>query len=665
MISATLLLAAGAFIASIAARRIPSLGVVWATGLALAVIAGWVSGMVLHSRIALWVLLSFVAGAFPLLIVLRPAARAAWRAALRFRIGTGRDRLPTLLLMGGLAAMTLLLAKAVGIPLLNYDVLSYHLPQAEAMTRADGGAALFQSPDSFYARMAMGGPILESLFMNPGNPGRFGFGIQAFIALSIVAGACSAARCAAWLGGRRIARLCAGWLYLAHPLLGGAMDNALFDPVIALLAIASLELLLQGESLRGRRWQLLLAGALAGTAVATKFSAVGTALIPLGIVSSSCLIGRLLARGGLPALLCLRSTALFALGAFAVLAPWFLRGILLGGHPLFPFMGESAGWSHAQAEFVVSVHQPLSPFSLEYWRQFLTRTGMLGFPIPFIPFSGASILLLAAGCSFFPRGSRLGRLIVLAALVGYASWLTLRQNPARFLAPAAVLLIPVAATAAMRWRRGAVVNSFAALVLLLATLSDAMPRYVRWGLGEPVYRAPYREAMLDELGAGFLAVARAARDAAPADGELLLLFEARPAIFARTPVWNTVWDVPPWAPLLRESGDATDFSARLRKAGMRAIFVNEFEWSRFLQFYARDRFPKGESLMGRVGLSAPGGDEAALASLRAFPPFRFASLSDRELTILLQFLHTHRARAAAATPAGPHSEIWYAYLDQE
>ena len=144
------------------------------------------------------------------------------------------------------------------------------------------------------------------------------------------------------------------------------------------------------------------------------------------------------------------------------------------------------------------------------------------------------------------------------------------------------------------------------------------------------------------------------------EGKLLLLFEARAGMFPKPGTYNTVWDRPAWAAMLKSSETPADFHNQLYNAGYSGLLVNEAEWGRLLDFYGGERTGGGGPFYGNIGLRGPLSDDRKIELLGAFPPFVFAELDERALTILYDFLNTLRRNTLVGAQNGPVSEIWLA-----
>lgn len=657
MIAIAIFFGAGLLALLIPARRLPSAGAILAIGCALVVLCGLAGG--LASSLTLGRLLAAV-------LALGGTLAAAWRFGRlprRGRVVAPYFREPiSLLLVVLVASGVYMLWRGARTPILSYDVLSYHIPLARAFAESDGGGAVLRTPGIFYARMPLGIPILEAPFVTPQYGNGFGTGLHLLIGIAILACASCAWRVTALLGGRRRTRILAAVFVIWHPMLADPFLGALADPLVALMALAGLELLLLARMRSGVTAQAALAGIVAGTAFAMKFSAVGVVLIPLGIVAAAPLLLGMNRRTWLV-------PVVYTVAAIAIMSPWLLRAQSIGGHPLYPFGGQSPDWTAEQAAFVVQAHKPVSPIEGLYWTDFLSKSQLFGFTLVQPPLS--LLLILALGGLLCGRHRRIAPLLV-AVGAGYLFFLTVRDNPARFLAPAVMLIVPAAALGAAQTTIGPVASRLLLPMVLLVWFSTVYTRTVQWFQFEGSYNPEERIAMLDLLGPEYMQVVRNANDATKGEGRLLLLFEARGALFPAKTGWHTVWDQPPWADALRSAETPDDFRRSLAAMGFTGILVNEFEWSRFLLFYARDKFPElnpaprelsSRSMIGSIGLQSP--PDLRRRALAEFPPHRFAGFTERQLTILADFLLSQWQNRASFTPAGSVSYIWYAPLPKD
>ncbi|MEO8376803.1 MAG: hypothetical protein ABI579_03965 [Candidatus Sumerlaeota bacterium] len=635
-------------------RRLPSPGATFACGLAFASalsLACLYAGILIRPKLIAFLFL------MPLFASLK-AGGHQWVTALFYapRSPSKWDRGLKLLLLILKGIAVLQFARFAGIPLVNYDVLSYHVPLAAKFLSADTAHALLVDPQTFYARLPLGASILES-FVTDGTP--WGVGIQLLIIASALAGASSASRITAMLGGRQVARSLAATLYLLHPLVVNSAIQGLVDPVTSLFAVAALELLLRFFS-RSTQWlDGCGAGILAGFSFATKYSAAGIVVIPLMLAACVYTYRQANRFGFQKSLLRL---SLIACGMLLAAAPWLLRAQHIGGSIAFPFGGETSQWTAEQAHFVVNAHNLSGPAHAEYWRDAGRKISTLGFGIPFL---GISALLVAGLLTFFSRARLRTAMILMIVALGYAAWLTVRDNPARFLLPSAAFLIPVAALGATQSIRNVAASRALLLALLVCVVWSDLPALQTAAQIDGVYtRRIRREAAAGLIGEGYMSVVNAAVSDSP-DGQMLLFFEAKESLFDGKALTNSVWDQPLYAAALKISDSAVHFAGELRGQGFTSIFVNEFEWGRLLDFYARDQFPPGQKHQGNIGITAKVSDDEMMNCLAAYPPHKFAGLDERELQILHDFLLLCRRNAKVVSPAGPGAEIWYAEIPNE
>lgn len=598
----------------------------------------------------------------PWLLAIVVAVLAAWRGMAWWRVPRSHRWMPPRgdtrvgwAAAGALAVLAVwTLVIFCGVPLVNFDVLSYHLPQAWAMQDGAAGRAMLWGPQTFYERLPLGASIIEAPFAGQPGDGATGWGIQALMVMVALAAAHSAAWVAARVGARRGGRALAAALVLLFPMQAEAVLQGLFDPMLGLFALAGLELLLAAMARPGRDVYTLAAGAVAGSALALKLNAAGTVIVPLAAAGVVMAVGRGWWRHALA----------FNVGLVAAALPWGLRTLVL--------MRGGGDWTAEQAAFVVTVHEPLGVWSSTFWADAIAKRGTLGLPLPL---AGVSASLVIAIVWAAMHGNRRHMGLVLGCVAGYLLWLTVRQNPARFLLPCGVLLLPLAATAVaalgrVRWLAAApgVARAGAVAVAAALLVSPAL-RTQKMALAlDPVYTADEREMARGALlGEPVVQMVRLARGIG-GDGRLLLMFEARRGLFPAGTQGRTVWDQPAWAPVLKASATAQDFADALRAAGVAAIFVNEPEWGRAIDFYARERQPTagGGRWFGRLGLNSPvvTAEEVAWA-LEAFPPHRHAGLGQRDLTVLAEFLVSCRAATVLSAHAGMGAEIWYARIPEE
>lgn len=325
------------------------------------------------------------------------------------------------------------------LPVWDYDGLMYHL-QAPALFLRAGRIVLL--PDLWQAN----GPLLAEMLYLVG----VAFESDAvakvvhlsFAALLVLATFAVARR---HVGDR------AGWMaagiLLGVPVFPVWASLAYADMAWALYEVLAIAAYLEWRRDRRRAW-LVVSAAMLGWAMGSKYPAL--ALLP--ILCFAILFDR--ASGSPQARL--RSTALFAGAAVLVAAPWYLKNLLLGGNPIYPFVFGSMDWPPERLQMLMAYLQSfgtgrsvgdylLLPVSL-FLRRDAFGTFMSRIDIP------SPLFLLALALPSVRRASPIVGALGWISLVRFAAWAAGSQQT-RFLLP----LYPVLAVLA-----GAVLESWLA-----------------------------------------------------------------------------------------------------------------------------------------------------------------------------------------------------------
>lgn len=581
--------------------------------------------------------------------------------SLKFwRVGVHRWRcprlprriLPALLLALCAVGASLHFSYAFIAPI-NYDVLSYHLPLASRFEEVLRGAQPI-----FYGEMPMLVPAIARFTMPAGG---MGVGPAVLLACAVLAGASSTARIAARLGARRAGRYAAAALYLWHPIVLNATTSHLSDPWTALFAAAAAESMLAAISRSAKPGAWLMFGLFAGAAVATKLSAAGLVAIPLGLV---LLVGGVQRIG---AGATMRRLALGVLVSGAMLAPWVVRNMVVHGAPAL------TGWSPAQRAFVVNAHGPQTPLDASYWQTLAAKIGVPGYTIadalqPGILYAGdvapraasISFLLIAALATLTARRMRGAWGLLAAGALAMGALALLRDNPSRFYLAA----IPWLAACGARFLFDATparpLRLLLGMLLGVAVAGTAMAEfrllpYRGWATDKSEFAH-----QVDELGRDYLRVVRASQSET-GRGRTLVFFDGRNHLFGEATDLVTVWDPPAWMPSLRaattEPNPASAFGAALQRMGYDRVMVNEFEYSRLMQFY--DKSSGTNPKIGMEGF-AEENTERTRRQLPHYPAHKIANMTEAEGATLVEFLTRCRGVAASRAQAGPVSEIWLA-----
>lgn len=582
--------------------------------------------------------------------VLATVALVAWRA--RQALVRWRHWRPD-----PMAGLIVLATLVIAAPLLlrphaSYDVLSYHLPLAE---RAWTSAGVSFQPGNYYSRLPMGAAVLEAPLVSRGAGMPSDLGVRVLILAVFAACVLAAGDVARKLGASRPAALIAMMLVATHPLAWKTLLNAYTDGIVALYGLGGIWLVIDGAG-RRRRWHvpLALCGALTGSAMAVKFSAIGVVALPLWLmVVAEEIQAEWRGRRGRWFNFKRPTSNVCIFSGILAYSPWMLRAVENGLTPGDPIRATGPGWSAEQAAFILNEHDPRSVFSLTYWRGLVE--GLWVFDVDLLVGGGAALLpvalMLAIASVCVVRRRVTVAMALVVALLGYAAWRTVGGAPDRFVMATVFLVMILAAMAAWPRRAHKLWRIGAGGLLLVAWMATVIPN-------RDLYRvAWYPEAWSREgmIPSRFLDSIWADVDR---DDRVLLLFEARARLFPRNSEITTVWDVPPWFPLLREAEDEVGLERALADAGYTHLVVNEVEWGRLVDFYG-DLDRKLAWDVFSVGLRPNDVEEL----LRAYPPMKHAKATDAEIARLAEWLRAMRERATMVEPMGSRAELWWAPIN--
>ena len=410
------------------------------------------------------VLLAF-AGWFrplPLLVVLLAAAVAGIVVGLR---GARGMRLPNFRRAPMLWWIFLLLAVVAGMglfaPPAMYDSLNYHLAFPEHWLSHGG---MIQFPRQGFSYYPAGeGMLFAYALVSVG-----GWGAKAVHWwLALVAGL-GAGALGERLGGGRAG----GWaavLFMAAPPVLTMSGMASTDLGVAAWAGASFLLLVDGKRWRGRPGGTgVLTGLLLGGAVAAKYLALATVLVPAAVMLSFLLVGE---PGGARTRRAAWAIAGCAAGFLGIAGPWLIRNLLWVGNPLYPYLASVLGGPSLGMTIGRELAQsgPL-PGSFAGW---LWRTVTAPIVRTFKPMQlGGTLglqffILLPAAALLADTRRKLGGSLWLGLLVGTIAWASLVPM-ARFATPELLLAAPLAGLAMARLTAHRVGRPVRAVVLALA-----------------------------------------------------------------------------------------------------------------------------------------------------------------------------------------------------
>jgi hypothetical protein len=478
----------------------------------------------------------------------------------------------------------------------GYDVISYHLPLAEAWIASgrvwpvehNAYSYLPLAIESLFAWAAvLTGASGERALLDDGGWRLVAMQqLHAWIAVVGVWMTAAAGRrvaAAAGMGSRsvRTAGWVAGGLAAVTPWLVVVGSMAYNEAGVVALGAAALAAAFEPKLSAWRRG--VLCGGLVGVACLIK----PTALV---------LVGPGVAAG--MALVCLRKGGPRALGAAVVvgglvgviaLTPWLARNVSETGNPVFPLMtgvfGEghwtpeqAARWDEAHAASggigerlrLAAWTDPAAAENaevVERWRGLTNPQWGV--------FWGLAVLGGAIG---LVRARAVAGALSLGVIVSLLAWLVLTHIQSRFLVP----MIPVGAALAglgvgvavrtVRGSRGVAIGAAvvglqaAALVLVWANEAGGQPNRLL-AVGTPVLIGQnYSEAIGDASPPAWV------NANLPEDARLLMVGDAGVLFFDRDVVWATVWDQP--AVLPGGSGWQREWTRRLGELGVTHVLVN-------------------------------------------------------------------------------------------
>lgn len=553
-------------------------------------------------------------------------------------------------------AVSVFAVSAFAPPLL-YDVTEYHLGAFRDYASAASPRGRFIAmPHNFYARFPF--PVeavyfLGLLLEHPRDfsPKLINLGFLLADAMLIWA----------WLrraGAGRTWRMLAVLAFFAHPVALEVSLDAYIDPAALFFVLASVyTMLVCGGALpahsKAAPELLPVCGLLFGVALSAKYTVAQLYLLPIAAFVAPPAILSSMRSGGWRLLV--RAGLLFLLPV----SLWLGKNAVLYGNPLEPFFERLFRPSDLTAisleKFYVESHYPQSLLSLQYWFSLAPRLSSIGWFI-LAPLAG---LCFAANRRSWIR-------VFLLCIVAYLSWNMVRESQARFLLPVIAMSIVMGAWALSSLPSGLARGIVSALVVIWAC-GGLFSHALRIGSGgEFTYFAQFvlGGASQNELRADFLArnlgalgeVLKTANTRVPAEGRILLVYEARPYLFLRKTVYNTVFDE---SVLLRQvtgARSASEVREKLRRAGITHVLVNREELRRFIDQYARP------SQLARFGVRKPMQEFALIpAPENLYPPFFRSPDWTAMRPPVAEFLTQLRASAIATAGRAP-AEVYLSPL---
>lgn len=496
-------------------------------------------------------------------------------------LGRKRPSLPAIAL-GSAPAILLAVAVAATAALLTappvmFDALNYHLA-FPARWLAAGGFVEF--PRHFYSYYPSAHGLLYSFALATVGP----WGANAihwwFGALAVLA----AAELGGHLGGRRAATWAAACFALTPAVLEIA-GHAIADLAVAAFAGAALVALTRPES-TARSWRTAAtAGLLAGTAAATKYLGLATAVLPVALALVVLAPRRRLA-----------TCAAFAVAATIAVSPWLGRNLAWTGNPVYPYLQSSLGGPPSERDLaaeLASTERAAGAMASTLPRAISAPIVRTFSPLREGGLIGAHWLILvpmAVAVRGLPRRRTAALWLAAAAaalawgaLVHYARFLLPAMVPAAALAGAAAAaltasvsrtvarLFTVLLTGVLAWNATVIASTFTLdqLSTVAGYLSqrDFVDRWVSYGPAIP-----------------------AVEEAVPDDGVILLVAEPRNLYVNREVLVEDPYRTPLLIELARGCHDSSELARRVSSLGATHVLVNSSEMDFFAGLRSNDNY---------------------------------------------------------------------------
>lgn len=492
-----------------------------------------------------------------------------------------RPRLDVRWLLAGLIIAPFLVIMLLGamLPAIDFDALEYHLQGPKEYFQAGRIAFL---PHNVYTSMPFGVEMLHLMGMEVlGDWWWGGLVGQLLVALYAPAAAVLIAAATGRVGTRRAAWL-AAVIYLSTPWIYRMAVIAYVEGPLCFYHAALIWGVIRGwtetRNERGPLWLLL--GLLAGGAMACKYPALISAVIPLGLLA---LVDCWRARSIAPVLACL-------MGWSMVMAPWLARNVVDTGNPVYPLGYQVFGgrlWNEARETQWQRAHGPKAATLDSLGSSLVDVAGRSDWQSP--------LYLAFAPLALIRPGSR--RLVL--ALGGYAAylfftWWLLTHRLDRFwlpLLPCLAILAGLGADWSERWSwrilRGTILAI--ALVCNFTDCSTALTGLNEW-TGNLAF---LRRDVPRRLNPPLAAIDRVL----PPDARILLVGQAAVFHVGHEILYNTVFN-PETIELLAAGKSPQEFHQTLKDRGVTHVYVDWKEINRhrapagygFTDFVTPERF---------------------------------------------------------------------------
>ena len=468
-----------------------------------------------------------------------------------------------------------LMALASMLPTTDFDAIEYHLEGPKEYFLA--GKIRFL-PHNVYTSMPFGVEMLHLLGMHVLDDWWRG----ALVGQLLVASFAPMAGLAVWLTARRWGSPRAAWVAAAVYLTTPWVYRLAAIPYVegplcyyhAALAWAAGVAWDASAERRGRAW--LVVGLLAGGAMAIKYPALISAVVPFGVMAlAATWRGR--AEGDATRSLVLRALATpavtFSLGVLLVVAPWLVKNVVDTGNPVYPLGYRIFGgrdWDEARERQWTNAHGP-RPISAKALKDsILDVAGRSDWMSP--------ALMALAPLAFLRRGSRR----VACVLGGYvfflfATWWLLTHRLDRFWLPLLPALAVLAGLGA-DWTRARAWTALLAFVLTVSIVTSAAHSTTALvALNDWTGDLRKLRAEVPRMANGPLAWLD---DTLPADARPLLVGQAQTFHMNHPVVYNTVFDRDTFESIDR-GRSPEGVRAELARRGITHVYVDWSEIARY------------------------------------------------------------------------------------
>lgn len=573
-------------------------------------------------------------------------------------------------------ASLLLLVVAIGLlavtafaPPLLFDVTEYHLGAFRDNFSIPKGVQFrpvlqwSPVPHNFYGRFPF--PIESTYWLGLVLSPPLDFAPKLINAAFVIACALLVALSLRRAAVPRSLQLLGALLVAAHPVMRDVSLDAYIDAASAFLVTAALFAAIALDIS-----ELLVACLLFGTALASKYTVAQLYLAPF-------LLLLVFTHGGewrrLPAK---RVRRLMVCGVTGLLPLFFWLGknVVFYGNPLEPFFNwlfrPNNAAAIAREKFYIASHYPQPIWTTQYWINLLPRLREFGWI--FLPLAiAAPVLCRGAGQCNGTKADRSPAMLLAIIAISYLTWNLVRESQNRFLLPDILLLIYLAVFAIERLPHPCIRCFVTVALLVWSGLQLVHQGLTVAGAGEFAYLRDFDTATAAPAAEPFERpqAGLTARDqfyvrnlgalgeilpavrALPQNARVLLVYEARPYLFPRDVVYNTVWDDSELLRIANGAKNANEVAQKLRAEGITHVLVNRQELRRYVQQYAtREQL---RALSVRRDEDAANAFYATRTPEDLFPPFYRSAEWASDRGAVIEFLAQMRGRATSVAGKAP------------